>query len=162
MIKISIDAMGGDFGPEVVIPGAAKALERHPDIRFIFFGLPAQVEPVLARYPKLKAASEFRASEVAISMDDKPSQALRAGRGKSSMWQAIEAGPLDPFNHSFSIMVECDDQPQLDRLWEALSDAVPDRVALVQGPQRVTWRRPTVIASGAFVREDRPAAFGGA
>jgi len=91
VIKISIDAMGGDFGPEVVIPGAAKALERHPDIRFIFFGLPAQVEPVLARYPKLKAASEFRASEVAISMDDKPSQALRAGRGKSSMWQAIEA-----------------------------------------------------------------------
>lgn len=35
MIKISIDAMGGDFGPEVVIPGAAKAFERHPDIRFI-------------------------------------------------------------------------------------------------------------------------------
>ncbi|MFS2326394.1 phosphate acyltransferase PlsX [Brucella sp. H1_1004] len=91
MIKISIDAMGGDFGPEVVIPGAAKALERHPDIRFIFFGLAGQVEPVLARYPKLQAASEFRASEVAVKMDDKPSQALRAGRGKSSMWQAIEA-----------------------------------------------------------------------
>ncbi|MFD1197491.1 phosphate acyltransferase PlsX [Brucella gallinifaecis] len=91
MIKISIDAMGGDFGPEVVIPGAAKALERHPDIRFIFFGLAGQVEPVLALYPKLQAASEFRASQVAIKMDDKPSQALRAGRGKSSMWQAIEA-----------------------------------------------------------------------
>lgn len=91
MIKISIDAMGGDFGPEVVIPGAAKALERHPDIRFIFFGLAGQVEPVLARYPKLQAASEFRASQVAIKMDDKPSQALRSGRGKSSMWQAIEA-----------------------------------------------------------------------
>ncbi|PWL18091.1 phosphate acyltransferase PlsX [Falsochrobactrum shanghaiense] len=91
MIKISIDAMGGDFGPEVVIPGAAKALERHPDIRFIFFGLAGQVEPVLARYPKLQAASEFRASEMAVGMDDKPSQALRAGRGKSSMWQAIEA-----------------------------------------------------------------------
>ncbi|KAB0573433.1 phosphate acyltransferase PlsX [Brucella pituitosa] len=91
MIKISIDAMGGDFGPEVVIPGAAKALERHPDIRFIFFGLAGQVEPVLARYPKLQAASEFRASQVAVRMDDKPSQALRSGRGKSSMWQAIEA-----------------------------------------------------------------------
>ncbi|MBV2142787.1 phosphate acyltransferase PlsX [Falsochrobactrum sp. TDYN1] len=91
MIKVSIDAMGGDFGPEVVIPGAAKALERHPDIRFIFFGLVGQVEPVLARYPKLQAASEFRASEIAVGMDDKPSQALRAGRGKSSMWQAIEA-----------------------------------------------------------------------
>lgn len=35
-------------------------------------------------------------------------------------YQAIEAGPLDPFNHSFSIMVECDDQAEVDRLWEAL------------------------------------------
>ena len=35
-------------------------------------------------------------------------------------YQAIEAGPLDPFNHSFSIMLTCDDQPEIDRLWEAL------------------------------------------
>ncbi|ECE6962120.1 phosphate acyltransferase, partial [Salmonella enterica subsp. enterica] len=35
MIRISIDAMGGDFGPEIVIPGLATALERHPDIRFV-------------------------------------------------------------------------------------------------------------------------------
>jgi predicted 3-demethylubiquinone-9 3-methyltransferase (glyoxalase superfamily) len=33
---------------------------------------------------------------------------------------AIEAGPLDPFNHSFSIMVECEDQAEIDRLWDAL------------------------------------------
>lgn len=37
-------------------------------------------------------------------------------------YAAIEAGPLDPFNHSFSIMVECVDQAEVDRLWEALSD----------------------------------------
>jgi predicted 3-demethylubiquinone-9 3-methyltransferase (glyoxalase superfamily) len=35
-------------------------------------------------------------------------------------YMAIEAGPLDPFNHSFSIMVECDSQDELDRLWDAL------------------------------------------
>jgi predicted 3-demethylubiquinone-9 3-methyltransferase (glyoxalase superfamily) len=35
---------------------------------------------------------------------------------------AIEAGPLDPFNHSFSIIVECDDQAEIDRLWDALGD----------------------------------------
>nr|WP_281411126.1 phosphate acyltransferase PlsX [Mesorhizobium sp. RMAD-H1] len=91
VIRISIDAMGGDFGPEVVIPGAAIALERHPDIRFVIYGLADQVEPVLARYPKVAAASNFHASEIAIRMDDKPSQALRNGRGRSSMWQAIEA-----------------------------------------------------------------------
>jgi predicted 3-demethylubiquinone-9 3-methyltransferase (glyoxalase superfamily) len=37
-------------------------------------------------------------------------------------YQAIEAGPLDPFNHSFSIMVECEDQAQLDRIWDALGE----------------------------------------
>jgi len=37
-------------------------------------------------------------------------------------YMAIEAGPLDPFNHSFSISVECEDQAEIDRLWEALSE----------------------------------------
>lgn len=37
-------------------------------------------------------------------------------------YMAIEAGPLDAFNHSFSIMVECDTQAELDRLWDALAE----------------------------------------
>lgn len=37
-------------------------------------------------------------------------------------YMAIEAGPLDPFNHSFSIILECDTQEEIDRLWAALSD----------------------------------------
>lgn len=36
-------------------------------------------------------------------------------------YRAIEAGPLDPLNRSFSIMVECDTQAEIDRLWEALT-----------------------------------------
>jgi predicted 3-demethylubiquinone-9 3-methyltransferase (glyoxalase superfamily) len=37
-------------------------------------------------------------------------------------YMAIEAGPLDPFNRSFAIMVECDDQAEIDHLWAALGD----------------------------------------
>ena len=37
-------------------------------------------------------------------------------------YMAIEAGPLDPFNHSFSIHVECEDQAEVDRLWDALKE----------------------------------------
>lgn len=37
-------------------------------------------------------------------------------------YMAIEAGPLDPFNHSFSIIVGCDSQAEIDRLWSALSE----------------------------------------
>jgi predicted 3-demethylubiquinone-9 3-methyltransferase (glyoxalase superfamily) len=35
-------------------------------------------------------------------------------------YMAIEAGPLDGFNHSFSILVSCDDQAEIDHLWETL------------------------------------------
>jgi predicted 3-demethylubiquinone-9 3-methyltransferase (glyoxalase superfamily) len=37
-------------------------------------------------------------------------------------YMAIEAGPLDPFNHAFSVVVECEDQAEIDRLWAALSE----------------------------------------
>ena len=91
VVRISIDVMGGDFGPKVVIPGAAKALERHPDTRFLLFGVGPECDAILEQYPKLKAASTYHACEVAVAMDEKPSQALRRGRGKSSMWLAIDA-----------------------------------------------------------------------
>ncbi|CDZ37302.1 Phosphate acyltransferase [Neorhizobium galegae bv. officinalis] len=94
VIRISIDAMGGDFGPEVVIAGAAKALERHPDVTFLIYGLKAECEPVLAKYPKLRDKSVFYECELAVSMEEKPSAALRRGRYISTMWRSIEAVKL--------------------------------------------------------------------
>jgi predicted 3-demethylubiquinone-9 3-methyltransferase (glyoxalase superfamily) len=35
-------------------------------------------------------------------------------------FMAMSAGPLDPFNHAVSFMVECEDQREIDRLWQAL------------------------------------------
>ena len=35
---------------------------------------------------------------------------------------AMSAGPLDPFNHAVSLVVECDDQTEIDRYWSALSE----------------------------------------
>lgn len=37
-------------------------------------------------------------------------------------YMALEGGPLDAFNHSFSIVVRCDDQAEIDRLWDALKE----------------------------------------
>ena len=37
-------------------------------------------------------------------------------------YRAIEAGPFDPQSRNFSIMVECDTQAEIDRLWDALTD----------------------------------------
>ena len=35
-------------------------------------------------------------------------------------FMAMTAGPLDDFNHSVSFMIECEDQKEIDRLWDAL------------------------------------------
>ena len=37
-------------------------------------------------------------------------------------YQAFEAWRSDAFNHTFSIVVECDTQAEIDRLWEALGE----------------------------------------
>lgn len=36
-------------------------------------------------------------------------------------FMALNAGPLDPFNHAISFMIHCEDQAEIDRLWEGLS-----------------------------------------
>jgi glycerol-3-phosphate acyltransferase PlsX len=90
-ITISLDAMGSDAGPEMVIGGAALALDRRPDLRFIIFGEEDAVRPVLDADPRVRAVSEFHHCGVTVQMDDRPSQALRKGRWKSSMWRAVEA-----------------------------------------------------------------------
>jgi glycerol-3-phosphate acyltransferase PlsX len=90
-VRIALDAMGGDVGASVVIPGAAISLTRQPDSEFLLFGDEAQIEAELARHPAMKAVSRVIHTPVAVSMHDKPSQALRRGRKSSSMWLAIDA-----------------------------------------------------------------------
>ncbi len=90
-VRIALDAMGGDVGASVVVPGAAISLTRHPDTEFLLFGDRALIDAELARHPAMKAASRVIHTDVAVSMHDKPSQALRRGRKTSSMWLAIDA-----------------------------------------------------------------------
>jgi glycerol-3-phosphate acyltransferase PlsX len=90
-VRIALDAMGGDHGPAVVVAGAALALARHPASEFLFFGNSAQIGPLLDASPALKSASRLTHTDIAVRMEDKPSQALRNGRWKSSMWLAIDA-----------------------------------------------------------------------
>lgn len=83
--------MGGDHAPRAVIHGAHLALKERKNARFIFHGRQEQIAPLLDEFPALKPASVVRHCEQVIAMDEKPSQALRKGRGTSSMWMAIQA-----------------------------------------------------------------------
>jgi glycerol-3-phosphate acyltransferase PlsX len=87
---IALDAMGGDHGPDVVVPGAATALVRHPNLRFQLYGDEVRINAVLSAFPALAARSTVVHTSIVVKSEDKPSQALRRGRG-SSMWLALEA-----------------------------------------------------------------------
>lgn len=87
---ISLDAMGGDHAPEIVIEGASIARERVPNLSFIIYGDETRIVPLLTRHPILKNCCEVFHTDKTISADDKPSQALRRGRD-SSMGQSIQA-----------------------------------------------------------------------
>ncbi len=87
---ISLDAMGGDAGPSVVVAGAALALERHPNLSFLMFGDEARVKPVLDQHPALAERTRLVHTTTVVEMQDKPSQAVRRGKA-SSMWRSLDA-----------------------------------------------------------------------
>ncbi|MET1027494.1 MAG: phosphate acyltransferase PlsX [Dongiaceae bacterium] len=89
-LAISLDAMGGDKAPDMVVHGADIARQRFPQVRFRFYGDTTRLTPLFKNLPALAAVSDIHHADTAIAMDDKPGQALRAGRG-SSMRLAIDS-----------------------------------------------------------------------
>ena len=89
-IKIALDAMGGDIGPEAVIPAAQMVAKNTPDLHFLIFGNEARILPLLAKHRHLRGISTVIHTDKFVASDEKPSTALRNGKG-SSMRLAIEA-----------------------------------------------------------------------
>ena len=88
---ISIDAMGGDHGPSVVVPACAAALgELPPSVRMLLHGDETAIRAEMARCKLSEARVEVRHAERVIAMDEKPAQALRRAKG-TSMWACVEA-----------------------------------------------------------------------
>lgn len=90
-ITIAVDAMGGDHGPDVTVPGIALTAVRHPDARFMLFGDETRITPLVKAHAELAGKVEITHTDVAVAMDARPSQALKQGRWKSSIWLALEA-----------------------------------------------------------------------
>ena len=86
---ISVDAMGGDNSPRVVIEGLAIAAKEHPDIRFLVFGDTAKVTPLLKQFPALEKVCELRHAPEMVHNEDKPSSVIR--NRNTSMFMAIDA-----------------------------------------------------------------------
>jgi glycerol-3-phosphate acyltransferase PlsX len=91
---ISLDAMGGDDAPDIVVEGAAIATEHYPSIKYLLFGDETQIAPLVTKFPALKDRCEIRHTDKKISSSEKPGQALRRGRDSSMglMIKAVKAG----------------------------------------------------------------------
>ncbi len=88
-LVISVDAMGGDNSPRVVIEGVNIAAKRNPDVRFLLFGDEAKIVPLLKQFPKLSKVCKVCHTEEWVKNEDKPSQVIR--NRNTSMYMAIDA-----------------------------------------------------------------------
>ncbi len=89
-VVISVDAMGGDRGPVVIVAGMAESAAKNPKIRFIVHGDEAQLRRLIDRKKVLEGRCEVRHAAGVVTMDDKPSQIVRKG-ADTSMWATIES-----------------------------------------------------------------------
>lgn len=89
---ISLDAMGGDHGPSVVVGGIKHYLDQWggEGVRFQLHGDEAAIRAEMARCNLTEAVCEIQHTDKMVAMDEKPAQAMRRGKG-SSMWNAIDA-----------------------------------------------------------------------
>ena len=84
---VSVDAMGGDHGPSAIIAGLLLSTKQHSNIEFLVHGPEDKLAPLIEKHQLSKFCTIVHADS-AVSMDDKPSQVMRHGKG-TSMWSAI-------------------------------------------------------------------------
>lgn len=84
MIRVAVDAMGGDNAPQAEVEGSLLALADHPDAMILLVGRPETIEAELARHPGVdRSRIEIRAASEVIGMAEKPLAAVRAKRDSS-------------------------------------------------------------------------------
>jgi len=89
-VTIALDAMGGDRGPDVVVPAALATLERDDSVSLTLVGLPEVLERA-EREAKDNYGGRlnFKAATEVVSMDEPPAEALRHKKD-SSLRVAVE------------------------------------------------------------------------
>jgi len=89
-ITIALDAMGGDHGPEIIVPAAVYALGAHSNLKLVLVGDKEILEALITRHASttIKQRLLVQHASEQVGMDESPSQALRTKKD-SSMRVAI-------------------------------------------------------------------------
>ncbi len=101
MIRVGIDAMGGDYAPEAVVVGALKAAGQlnSGDVRLVLFGDQGAIRDIMAREGASDDVFDIVPTTEVITMSDHPAQAF-SKKPNSSLtvgfgW--LKAGKIDGF-----------------------------------------------------------------
>ena len=100
MIKIGIDAMGGDFAPEVAVEGAIMALEQIDlDSRIVLFGDEQRIRELIAKHGAKAEAFDIVATSEVIEMGDHPAKAFVSKKDSSITvgFRYLAEGKVDGF-----------------------------------------------------------------
>ena len=88
-LTISIDAMGGDLGPEVTIPASLDCLKNNPDLKLILVGDQSVIKQLLPKgLDYYQDRLTIHHASQCVEMDESPSKALK-NKKDSSMRVAI-------------------------------------------------------------------------
>jgi predicted 3-demethylubiquinone-9 3-methyltransferase (glyoxalase superfamily) len=69
---------------------------------------------------------------------------------------AMTAGPLDPFNHAVSFVVNCENQAEIDRYWKALLDGgSAEQCGWLKDRFGLSWQIVPTVLSKMMADTDR-------
>ena len=113
MLRIGIDAMGGDFAPEVAVEGAVMALKKiKAGSRIVLFGDEKRIRELLAKHQCSADNFDIVATSEVIEMGDHPAKAFQAKQDSSMTvgFRHLAEGKIDGFASAGStgaMMVGC-------------------------------------------------------
>ena len=98
-IKIVVDAMGGDYAPEVPVQGAVEALQENTNISIVLVGRTDAIKEQLAKYTYDKERIEIVHAEEVIGFDEPPVMAVRKKKDSSIVvgMKLVKKGEADAF-----------------------------------------------------------------
>ena len=97
MVKIAIDAMGGDFAPREQVLGAVTALNKDKDLSVILCGDEAQIKAVLSECQYDESRVEIVHTTEVITMEDSPAMAVKTKKDSSTVvaFRLVKEGRAD-------------------------------------------------------------------
>jgi len=146
MVTLAVDAMGGDFGPDVTVPAVLRALSEQQDLRVLLFGEENKMRALLG--PRNVDRLSLCHAEQSIGMGESPAVALRTKKQSSMalMLHAVNDGKADgcvSAGNTGALMA-------LSRHILKTSDSI-DRPAIISALPREDGRHTFVLDLGANV-----------